>query len=123
LVRAAEALPRDTVIDGEIVIADTEGNSDFGALQVRPQRWQTRSGQGSEERPAVLLTFDALRDAGVDLTGRPLRDRRASLERLLQRHQTCFELIAQTDDVAEPCATIEGRFLRRVHSPAGHRRT
>ena len=35
LVRASEALPLDTVIDGEIVIADAEGSSDFGALQQR----------------------------------------------------------------------------------------
>jgi ATP-dependent DNA ligase len=33
LVRASEALPLDTVIDGEIVIADADGGSDFGALQ------------------------------------------------------------------------------------------
>ena len=35
LVRAASALPLDTVVDGEIVIADAHGNSDFGALQER----------------------------------------------------------------------------------------
>jgi hypothetical protein len=35
LVRASEALPLDTLIDGEIVIADADGSSDFGALQQR----------------------------------------------------------------------------------------
>ena len=35
LVCAGEALPPETLIDGEIVIADTDGNSDFGALQAR----------------------------------------------------------------------------------------
>jgi ATP-dependent DNA ligase len=29
LVRASDALPLDTVIDGEIVIADADGSSDF----------------------------------------------------------------------------------------------
>jgi ATP-dependent DNA ligase len=35
LVLAAETLPLDTAIDGEIVVADVHGNSDFGALQER----------------------------------------------------------------------------------------
>jgi bifunctional non-homologous end joining protein LigD len=84
LVLAAVALPQDTVIDGEIVIADTKGNSDFGALQNRFSAGRRGADQAANEQPVVLLSFDILRDSGIDLTGRPLRDRRASLEGLVQ---------------------------------------
>jgi ATP-dependent DNA ligase len=101
LVRAAEAMPPDTVIDGEIVIADAEGNSDFGALQRRLSAGRRGAEKAAHERPAVLLAFDVLRDAGVDLTDRPLRDRRADLEALIQGSQLYLQLTAQTDDVGE----------------------
>ena len=35
IIRAAEALPRETLLDGEIVISDEGGLADFGALQHR----------------------------------------------------------------------------------------
>jgi ATP-dependent DNA ligase len=101
LVRAAEALLHDAIIDGEIVIDDADGNSDFGALQDRLSAGRQRAGKAAHERPAMLLAFDVLRDAGVDLTGGPLRDRRADLEVLIQGNQLGLQLIAQTDDVAE----------------------
>ena len=33
IVRAGQVLPLDSLLDGEIVIADPDGHSDFGALQ------------------------------------------------------------------------------------------
>ncbi len=35
LVRAGRDLPPDTLVDGEIVIADEDGRSNFGALEER----------------------------------------------------------------------------------------
>ncbi len=48
LVRALEAPPLGTVIDGEIVIANADGSSDFGALPATAWRgsarcWQVRA--------------------------------------------------------------------------------
>jgi ATP-dependent DNA ligase len=100
-VRAAEALPLDTVIDGEIVIADADGSSDFGALQQRLGVGRRDAGRSAQQTPAVLLAFDVLRREGADLTNRPLRDRRASLECLLAANTGCLQLIAQTDAVEE----------------------
>jgi ATP-dependent DNA ligase len=69
LVCAGEALPPETLIDGEIVIADTDGNSDLGALQARLGVGRRDAGKSAQQKPAVLLAFDVLRHAGVDLVG------------------------------------------------------
>jgi ATP-dependent DNA ligase len=101
LVQAAQILPLDTVVDGEIVIADAHGNSDFGALQQRLSAGRRGAAETAHERPAVLLTFDILRDAGVNLVDQPLRERRIRLERLLGDGTSCLQLMTQTTDVCE----------------------
>jgi ATP-dependent DNA ligase len=101
LVRAAEALSMDTLIDGEIVIADAGGSSDFGALQQRLGVGRRDAHRLAQQMPAVLLAFDVLRRERHDLTGQPLRERRANLECLLAANQACLQLIAQTDAVEE----------------------
>src|SRR5262252_4714113 len=101
LVRASDALPPDTLLDGEIVIADADGSSDFGALQQRLGVGRRDAGRSAQQMPAVLLAFDVLRCEGIDLTGQPLRHRRANLESLLAAHTACLQLIPQTDAVEE----------------------
>ena len=81
--RAADALPLESVIDGEIVIAHADGSSDFGALQQRLGVGRRDAYRSAQQMPAVFLAFDVLRCEGADLTGLPLRDRRANLESLL----------------------------------------
>jgi bifunctional non-homologous end joining protein LigD len=78
LVRAGHLVPFDTMIDGEIVIADNNGHADFGALQQRLGVGRRPAGQGALRKPAVLLAFDVVRRSGADLTRWPLRDRRAN---------------------------------------------
>lgn len=71
---------RRTVLDGELV-AVRDGRPDFYALQRRMGLPGARGGHG----PAgvCLVAFDLLMDAGEDLTGRPLAERRHRLaERL-----------------------------------------
>jgi ATP-dependent DNA ligase len=101
LLRASEALPLDIVIDGEIVIADANGSSDFGALQQRLGVGRRDAGRSAQQMPAVLLAFDVLRGEGADLVCLPLRDRRANLESLLAANPACLQLIAQTDAFEE----------------------
>ena len=50
-------------------------------------------------RPASLVVFDVLADAGCDLTGRPLRERRVRLEQLLAGAPPALALCPQTCDV------------------------
>ncbi|TAY73918.1 non-homologous end-joining DNA ligase [Rhizobium ruizarguesonis] len=79
---AAEArrLPVTTaILDGEAVVFDERGRSDFGRLQ------QSLSGRGGKRtsREAVLMAFDLLYFDGRDLTGTELTARRHLLEGLV----------------------------------------
>ena len=73
--------PDRAVIDGEIIVADTERNSlDFEALQQRIHPAASRVNMLAEQTPASFVAFDLLALGDDDLTGRPLAERRAVLE-------------------------------------------
>lgn len=72
----------DALVDGEIV-AFVDNRPSFGRLQ---RRMHVRSAEQAAELVAVapvsFIAFDLLRLYGVDLTARPLSERRATLERM-----------------------------------------
>ena len=70
--RALEALPDETLIDGEAVAVDENGRPSFSSLQ-------------NLDRALVFYAFDLPTLAGEDLKRRPLDDRRKAL-RKLTRH-------------------------------------
>ena len=71
-----ETLPPGTVVDGELVIFDTEaGSTVFPALLSRITAGR-RLAREAAARPANLVLFDVLADAGDDLTGLPVGERR-----------------------------------------------
>jgi bifunctional non-homologous end joining protein LigD len=75
LVEAAAALGAgEALIDGEVIVQDESGRSDFGALQGAIAR--------SPER-LVLMAFDLLHLDERDLRALPVEERRARLEELL----------------------------------------
>ncbi|TCA02770.1 non-homologous end-joining DNA ligase [Rhizobium leguminosarum] len=77
---AARALPVTTaILDGEAVVLDDRGRSDFGLLQ------QSLGGRGGKKRSsnAVFMAFDLLYFDGHDLTRSELDVRRHLLEGLL----------------------------------------
>jgi bifunctional non-homologous end joining protein LigD len=75
-------LGHDALLDGEVVALD-DGVPRFGALADRLHvRNARRARELSKSNPVTLLVFDVLSVDGEDLTGRPLRDRRAVLEAL-----------------------------------------
>jgi ATP-dependent DNA ligase len=68
------------VLDGEIIIPSKSGSS-FDDLLLRIHPAQSRVEKLSHETPAQLLAFDLLvDDAGLLLTGEPLKIRRRKLE-------------------------------------------
>lgn len=76
------ALGHDALLDGEVV-ALGEGVPSFGALADRMHvRDTARAARLARTNPVTLIAFDLLRLDGTDLTGRPLRERRALLEGL-----------------------------------------
>lgn len=83
---ALRALARDAgrslVLDGEIVALVRGKPAPFQALQGRLHR-STGVDAMVASAPAAIALFDILRDGRTDLTRRPLRERRALLEALL----------------------------------------
>ncbi len=73
----------DAIVDGEIVALDASGRPSFGRLQRRMHLTKAREIEREVVRtPIAYHLFDLLRLDGNDLTGIPLRDRRALLETL-----------------------------------------
>ncbi|MGA7438296.1 MAG: DNA ligase D [Luteibacter sp.] len=76
IVEAIEALGLDSArLDGELIALDTQGRSDFNALQ------KTLSGEA--QAPLVYMLFDVPYLQGFDLSRTALVERKALLERLL----------------------------------------
>jgi len=76
----ARRLPVSTaILDGEAVVLDAQGRSDFGMLQ------QSLGGRGGKRpsREAIFMAFDLLYFDGHDLTGTELTSRRRLLEGLV----------------------------------------
>ena len=73
---AVEALPVDDLrLDGELVVIDAQGRSDFSALQ--------RAIDGTSKQPLRYVAFDMPGIAGVDLGAAPLLQRKLLLKQLL----------------------------------------
>lgn len=88
LVAATEAqLPHGLVLDGELVVRDTEaGRLSFEALQRRAAT-RARGAAGLVARwPAYLVALDILQLDGQELSARPYAERRAPLEGLFSEH-------------------------------------
>src|SRR4026207_1554789 len=72
-----EKLPRDCVVDGEIVIPTPHG-LDFDALQLRLHPAASRVAKLAKEAPASFVAFDLLAAGGQDITAPPPHQRRSS---------------------------------------------
>lgn len=72
----------DALLDGEVVLF-TDGQPSFTALAERMHvRNAVKAARLAATVPVTYMIFDVLRLRGVDLTGRPYRERRAALESL-----------------------------------------
>jgi len=86
IVAAARSLPPGLTLDGEVLLVDGSGLPlPFAELQTRLNRKPGSLVQPSlfDDRRAVFIAYDALREAGEDLRDRPTRERRGVLERAL----------------------------------------
>lgn len=76
VVQAIEALPvTDLRLDGELVVLDAQGRSDFTGLQ--------KVIDGTAKQPLRYVVFDMPGVAGVDISRAPLLDRKTLLKDLL----------------------------------------
>ncbi len=127
LAAVADALPDGTVLDGEILPWKGGAVLPFAELQKRIGR-KTLGKKLLEDVPAVLMAYDLIEDAGVDLRETPLAARRNRLEALAARlnHPALLLSPRLAFDTWDALAAerrgsrekrVEGMMLKRRASP------
>ncbi|GAA2903859.1 putative DNA ligase LigC [Actinoplanes cyaneus] len=92
--------PERAVIDGEVIVADTERNTlDFEALQQRIHPAASRVKLLSEQTPAGFVAFDLLALGDEDLTELPFEQRRERLEQALAQARPPVYVTPATGDL------------------------
>ena len=111
-----ERLPPGCVLDGEIVIAMDNGLN-FDALQLRLHPAASRVAKLAAACPSSFVAFDLLAVDSTSLLSLPQRERRARLERLLEKAAPPLYLTPMTRDhatAAEWLQRFEGAGLDGV---------
>lgn len=108
-----------TVLDGEMVVLDDLGRSDFERLHARSRRRGWYDGADA----VVYAAFDVLVHRGKDVRARPLVDRKALLARLLAKPRPGVLLVQHVDGLHAPelyrmaCELkLEGIVVKRLDS-------
>jgi ATP-dependent DNA ligase len=114
--------PGRYVLDGELVITDSDGHEEFDALQNRIHPAESRINMLARETPAVLRAFDVLVCDGRKVLGEPFAARREMLEGWLDDagDPGTVELtpLAREPRGAEPwLADGEGVIAKRLDAP------
>ncbi|MCK8779112.1 non-homologous end-joining DNA ligase [Rhizobium sp. NTR19] len=104
IAEAAKALDRTMILDGEAVILDEQGRSDFGLLQ-RSLGASGRNGGKLPSRDSILYAFDLLYLDGHDLRKLDYEDRRELLEEVLDGQDGAIRLSEEFD--ADPDALLQ----------------
>ncbi|MFI8392850.1 RNA ligase family protein [Streptomyces sp. NPDC085540] len=111
LVAAGETqLPAGLVLDGELVVWDTEeGRLSFEALQRRAAARARGALPLAARWPAYFVAFDVLQYDGQELLARPYVERRTLLENLFSDHALTapWTLVPQTTDLAKAREWLE----------------
>jgi ATP-dependent DNA ligase len=110
--------PGRWVLDGELVIRDSEGVLEFDSLQERIHPAQSRIDRLAAEIPATYIVFDLLAEGGDSLLGAPLSERRSRLEALAG--PAGLELTPLTPDAAQAerwLDSIEGVMAKQLDAP------
>jgi DNA ligase 1 len=127
IVEMAAQLPDGTVLDGEILAWRAGAVLPFAQMQRRIGR-KKLTAKMLEEVPVVLMAYDLIEQDGEDIRSRPLSERRARLEALVEsvRHQdlilspvvpgSTWEELSRAREGAHDL-NVEGLMLKRRESP------
>jgi ATP-dependent DNA ligase len=113
-------LPERCVLDGEIVIATSDG-LEFDTLQMRLHPAESRVKKLAVETPASVVFFDLLSEGDKSLCDRPFSERRARLEAILKKAKPPLHLTPATRDrktAADWFSRFEGAGLDGVIAKA-----
>jgi len=123
----ADLLPNGTVIDGEILPFRDGRPLTFNVLQTRIGRKNVTK-KILESAPVILMAYDLLEYEGEDIRQKPLRERRALLEKVLAENPTndiiklsevvAFDRWEQASAVRAESRTqfCEGLMIKRLDS-------
>jgi ATP-dependent DNA ligase len=92
-------LPKQCVLDGEIVIATSEG-LEFDTLQMRLHPAASRVNKLAVETPASVVFFDLLCEGDKSLCDTPFAKRRERLEKILNNAEPPLHITPATEDRA-----------------------
>jgi ATP-dependent DNA ligase len=110
--------PGRWVLDGELVIRDSDGNLEFDALQERIHPAQSRIELLSKEIPADFIVFDLLAEGDASLLEAPLAERRGRLEAIAERAGLeLTPLSADAEQAERWLASIEGVMAKQLNAP------
>jgi ATP-dependent DNA ligase len=115
------------VLDGELVILDSDGREEFDALQARLHPAESRVRMLAEQTPALFRAFDLLAAGRRKLMSEPFVERRADLEELIaaapgrrKKASGSVELtpLANSPKTAEPwLRSGEGVIAKQLDAP------
>lgn len=107
--------PGRYVVDGEILIAGTDGGEEFGLLQQRIHPAASRIARLSREIPATFAAFDLLALDDRVLLELPFADRRAALEGV--PGLAPVETTTDAERAREWLRTAEGVIAKELDAP------
>ena len=105
---------RSAILDGEMIVPDEQGKSDFGALQAHE-----KTGEGN----IVYMAFDLLALDGDDLRPLPLIDRKKKLDGFLMGAPACVCASVYVLGQGKACADaakkagLEGVVGKKINAP------
>ena len=110
------------IIDGELLILDTDGREEFDALQNRLHPAESRVRMLAERTPAIFRAFDLLAVGDESAVESPFAERREALEKLLASWDDpgTVELTPIAEDPADAVPWLaggEGVIAKRTDSP------
>jgi ATP-dependent DNA ligase len=107
------------VLDGELVIRDTDGEPVFDNLQMRLHPAESRIKLLAKEIPATFVAFDLLAEENQKLLDLPLKERRQRLEALLKRSRRVelTPFTADTGQADEWLRHTEGVIAKQLDAP------
>jgi ATP-dependent DNA ligase len=111
------------VLDGEIVVRDSEGREDFDALGQRIHPAVSRIERLAVDTPAAYVAFDLLARDEESLLERPFAERRAALESLLGGEEFAgapvelMETVATAQEAKRWLEHAEGAIAKERSAP------
>ena len=119
--------PGRYVLDGELVILDSDGREEFDALQNRLHPAESRVRMLAEQTPALFRAFDLLAEGKEKLLTRPFVERRERLESMVAglggRRKTTAGSIELTPLASSPAKAApwlesgEGVIAKQLDAP------